>query len=197
MSNSIGDGDTLCLKRAPLVATRANPKNPIMPVMLWQDQCMSPRLEDCSSSSSNSSGHSSDEGDDNPVVLPQVLADLERFSREFGPSSLQVAETWNALGLIRCRMQKKYNDAIHCHQKALYIFQAASERSTECSPSVLLQVVVTLTDLGSCYELQQNHQAALQVYRKANSLIIKAPPGAIASHVASSCHRSLARVQRI
>jgi hypothetical protein len=194
MSNRIGDGDTLCLTRAPLVATRASPKKQIMPVMLWQDLCMSPRVEDCSSSSS--SGHSSD-GDDNPVVLPQVLADLERFSREFGPSSLQVAETWNALGLIRCRMQKKYNEAIHCHQNALHIFQAAAERSTECPPSVLLQVVVTLTDLGSCYELQQNHQAALQVYRKANALIIKAPPGSIASHVASSCHRSLARVQRI
>jgi tetratricopeptide (TPR) repeat protein len=195
MSNRIGDGDTLCLTRAPLVATGTYPKKQIMPVLLWQEQRISPRIEDCSSSSS--SGHSSDEGDDNPVVLPQVLADLERFTREFGPSSLQVAETWNALGLIRCRMQKKYNDAIHCHQKALYIFQAAAERSTECSSSVLLQVVVTLMDLGSCYELQQNHQAALQVYRKANALIIKAPPGSIASHVASSCRRSLARVQRI
>jgi tetratricopeptide (TPR) repeat protein len=125
---------------------------------------------------------------DIPVVLPQVLLDLERFNVELGPRSLQVAETWNAVGLIRCRMQRNYASAIKCHNEALKIFQA--------SESSVLQTVVTLTDLGSCYELMQDNEAALRMYLQAEALIQKSKQGEITSNVVFSSRRALARMQR-
>jgi hypothetical protein len=166
------------------------------------EECSSFLYDSCKCDGTNStasSGSSSEEdGDDAPHMLPQVLADLDRLIIELGPSAIQVAEAWNSLGLIRCRMQKKHAAAVHCHQQALIIFQTAA--SAECKDpslsSVILQIVVTLIDLGTCYELQHNHDAALKSYRKADALILKAPPGAIASHVAYSCRRALARMER-
>jgi Tetratricopeptide repeat len=130
----------------------------------------------------------SDAAADLPVVLPQVLLDLERFTVEFGPRSLQVADTWNALGLIRCRMQGNYASAAQCHTEALKVFQA--------SESSVLQTVVTLTDLGSCYELMQDYETALRVYLQAEALIANSRKDEITSNVASACQRALARIQR-
>lgn len=145
--------------------------------------------DDDDSSSSSSSASSA------PTALPLVLADLGRCIVEFGPRSPQVAETWNALGLVRCRMQGDPTAAIKCHSEALNILKAAAADGGD-GARVVLQTVVTLSDLGSCYELLQDHDAALLAYRQAEALIADAQPGAIASHIAFSCQRALARIQR-
>lgn len=132
--------------------------------------------------------------DPTPVILPDILAELDRCILAFGPDALPVAEAWNSLGLVRCRIQKNYPAAIRCHRQALRIFSLHANNNDQSAATC---VVVTLLDLGSAYELAQKNDAALDIFRKAHAMIIKAPKGSIPCRIASLCKRSIDRTQMI
>ena len=108
------------------------------------------------------------------TVLDAVLADLEKLRRsslstsspslldscpmettEIDDESIKLAETWNSLGLIRLHMQKDAASAKDCHEAALKILEGTEHR---------MEMVVTLSDLGYCYERLNQQEDALKQY---------------------------------
>ena len=96
------------------------------------------------------------------VVLRQVLADMKRH-RQSGDSQ-KMAETWNALGLIRLHMQRDASSARECHEEALRILQ-----QDDCNNKRL--IAITLHDLGYCCERMEERTDALSLYKEAISLL--------------------------
>jgi tetratricopeptide (TPR) repeat protein len=123
----------------------------------------------------------------NPAVLLPVIEDLCRFRDELGPNHVKVAETWNSLGLIRLHMQHNESAAIKCHEEAIKIY-----RMNDLSA---LQLAVTLSDLGGCYERACRPERALGIYQEALHVLVvsKVSP----SHrMTQSIIRSIARLKR-
>ena len=130
--------------------------------------------------------------------LPNLIRRLRRHAQVYGEQSIAVAETWNTIGLVQCRIYQNYPRAIQCHGAALHIFQSLiEEEESSFDPPPLgdlrLPLIVTYMDLGTSYELLQNYPLALQSYRAAEALIQTGVP----RHIDFSCRRALARLQRL
>lgn len=91
------------------------------------------------------------------VVLRQVLADMKRHRLADG-SPHKLAETLNALGLVRLHMQSDASSARECHAEALRIFRDLQD---------LKSIAITLSDLGYCFERLEQREPALQHYQEA------------------------------
>jgi tetratricopeptide (TPR) repeat protein len=110
------------------------------------------------------SSSSSSEEDEENTLLVEVLHDLEQQRHDLGDSHVQVAETWNSLGLIRLHMQHNIRDAIECHERALRIYRKQQEEAKQA-------MAVTLHDLGYCYERLGQRDRALQQYQEAMTIL--------------------------
>ena len=135
-------------------------------------------------------GHATDEFETlsarQPILLAQVLADLTRFTEEFGPYHLKVAEAWNSLGLIRLHIQADPEEAIKCQKEALVIQRLST-------PSV--ELAATLNDLALCYERIGESEHALELYLEAEGVLRICSPSP--SHPVCLCtDRCIARLQR-
>jgi tetratricopeptide (TPR) repeat protein len=133
---------------------------------------------------------SKDEAKVVPVVLGEVLEDLERYIEEFGPNHDKVAETWNSLGLIRLHMQRDGHAAVQCHKEALKIYRLDESAASR------MKIAVTLSDLGSCYERTQNQVLALAVYQEALALVESSSDEPHNACVVLFIGRAIARLQR-
>lgn len=136
------------------------------------------------------------------VSISQLMHELQINEQTYGYTSLEVASTYNAIGLFHCRLYKDYNGALHYHTKALRIintlqqllqsplpnevrdakldwsehFKASTSiaaRKHESHGRIIPLLVTTYMDIGTCYELQQNYIMALQHYEKADDTIIR------------------------
>ena len=106
----------------------------------------------------------------------------------------KLAESWNAVGLIRIHMQQKFDEARKCHLRALDIYKKCTKRhkkdsscSSDRSTSATIKtstatttpqtttkpdpnqiaMATTLKDLGFCYEKLNQHQLAIKTYQDA------------------------------
>jgi tetratricopeptide (TPR) repeat protein len=105
-------------------------------------------------------------GDTGNPALNRVLSELKSFQKrdlEHCEESLDLAETWNALGLIRLHMQRDAEEARKCHEEALRIYRKCDEDR--------VSVAVTLNDLGNCYEQLHQSSRALDSYNEALRLL--------------------------
>jgi hypothetical protein len=132
--------------------------------------------------------------------LSNLIRRLRRNVQVYGYQSIPVAETWNTIGLVQCRIYQNYSLAIQCNAAALLIFQSLLEEEKRLNPptsegvgELRLHLIVTYMDMGASYELLQNYPLALQSYRAAEALMEKGMP----RHIEFSCRRSLARLQRL
>jgi hypothetical protein len=132
--------------------------------------------------------------------LSNLIRRLRRNVQFYGEQSIPVAETWNTIGLVQCRIYQNYPRAIQCHAAALLIFQSLLEEERRLDPptteglgALRVHLIVTYMDMGASYELLQNYGLALQSYRAAEALIQNGTP----RHIEFSCRRSLARLQRL
>lgn len=136
------------------------------------------------------------------VSISQLMHELQINEQTYGYTSLEVASTYNAIGLFHCRLYKDYNGALHYHTKALRVintlqqllqsplsddgndakrdwsehFKAATSIAARKHAShgrIIPLLVTTYMDIGTCYELQQNYIMALQYYEKADDTIIR------------------------
>jgi tetratricopeptide (TPR) repeat protein len=123
----------------------------------------------------------------NPAVLKPVMEDLCRFTDELGPNHVQVADMWNSLGLIRLHMQHNAPAAIKCHQEALKIYKM--------NKVSVLQLAVTLGDLGTCYERIGEEEQALIIYQEATQLL-RGSDISSSLRMVHSIRRSVARLKR-
>jgi tetratricopeptide (TPR) repeat protein len=108
-----------------------------------------------------------DGGDTGNPALNKVLSELKSFQiRDFEhcEESADLAEMWNALGLIRLHMQRDAEEARKCHEEALRIYRKMCDEDR-------VSVAVTLNDLGSCYEQLHQSSRALDYYREALRLL--------------------------
>lgn len=97
----------------------------------------------------------------NPV-LKQILQDLEDYRKEYGNVHPKVAESWNALGLIRVHMERDADEARKCHEYALAIFK---------EKKLVVDTAITLNDLGYCFERLNQTEEALKRYQEALQLL--------------------------
>ncbi|MGK3736337.1 MAG: tetratricopeptide (TPR) repeat protein [Bacillariaceae sp.] len=96
-----------------------------------------------------------DEEESNNLVLKQILNDVRDAQTRYGRDHEKVADSYNALGLIRVHMQRDPEAARRCHEYALTIFR---EKQLE------KQVATTLNDIAYCYERLNLPCVALQHY---------------------------------
>jgi tetratricopeptide (TPR) repeat protein len=100
-------------------------------------------------------------------ALNTVLSELKSFQKrdlEHGEESVELAETWNALGLVRLHMQRDAEEGRKCHEEALRIYRGKCDEDR-------VAVAVTLNDLGNCYEQLHQSSRALDSYNKALRLL--------------------------
>jgi tetratricopeptide (TPR) repeat protein len=170
------------------------------------------------------------------VSLSNLLQELHVNEQSYGCTSLEVASTYNAIGLFHCRLYKDYNGALHYHTKALRIINTLhqqqqlqdalahdrSEVASDCFKSatiiaarkvesharIIPLLVTTYMDIGTCYELQQNFNMAIQYYEKTDRTIIRLEQQSydscsskiktiIPKHITFACRRAIARVKRL
>ena len=77
---------------------------------------------------------------------------------------IKLAESWNALGLIRIHMQQKTDEARKCHLRALEIYNKHKKNNA-------VATATTLKDLGFCYEKLTQHGQAIKMYRDAVDIL--------------------------
>jgi hypothetical protein len=136
------------------------------------------------------------------VSMSHLRHELQINEQTYGYTSLEVASTYNAIGLFHCRLYKDYNGALHYHTKALniintlfHLLQSASTqdiseatldwsehfkavtstaaRKHESHNRIIPLLVTTYMDIGTCYELQQNYPMAIRYYEKTDDTIIR------------------------
>jgi tetratricopeptide (TPR) repeat protein len=95
---------------------------------------------------------------DNNPVLKRVLQELEDNQNAHGTVHPKVAETWNALGLIRVHAERNAVEARKCHECALAIFKELN---------LAMETSITLNDLGYCCERLNQRDMALRNYQDA------------------------------
>ena len=108
-------------------------------------------------------------GDTGNPVLDKVLSDLKALQKrdfEQCEESADLAEMWNALGLIRLYMQRDAEEAVKCHEEALRIYRKKCHEEVD-----RIAIAVTLNDLASCYEQLHQSGRALDYYSKALQLL--------------------------
>jgi hypothetical protein len=115
--------------------------------------------------------------------IVNLIQTVRRYIQEYGMISVQVAETFNAIGLVQCRMHKNYHHAMQCHKEAMHILECLVNQHVVVSvagvsePTIsatYVQLIATYMDIGTCYELQQNYNCALQSYQHVERLIVHA-----------------------
>jgi hypothetical protein len=160
----------------------------------------------CRSGSSSGSFHVL-EGDDTSTntLLPCVLDDLEHYYVDpTNADPRKMAETWNALGLIRLHTQGNAVAALQCHEQALQSLQQSQPQSIHQSqqqpqqPLLLypIEQAITLNDMGYCYERLIQQDRALATYEQALRLLLQ-QKGVDESHPRLiSIRRSMCRLQR-
>ena len=97
----------------------------------------------------------------NNQILQGVLDDLHSAQSK-GCLNCDVADAWNALGLIRIHMQKDIPKALECHQQALKVY-IHNMKHTE--------IALTLNDIGFCHERMGRTADALACYMEALSIL--------------------------
>lgn len=98
----------------------------------------------------------------NNPVLNQILHDLNLARKTCGDDDPNVADAWNALGLVRIHMQRDALGAKSCHERALRIFQ---------DQKLQLETAITLLDLGYCFERLERREEAMQKYQQALDIL--------------------------
>lgn len=98
-----------------------------------------------------------DELDSNPV-LQQVMTDLKVARQAYGDNDCNVAEAYNALGLVKLHMQNNVQAAKLCHEQALAIYQ---------NKQLAKETAITFADLAYCLERLNRHEDALEKYQQA------------------------------
>mmetsp|Transcript_14532 Transcript_14532/g.34867 ORF Transcript_14532/g.34867 Transcript_14532/m.34867 type:complete len:191 (+) Transcript_14532:135-707(+) len=105
-----------------------------------------------------------------PPALCKITRDLQRQVMEYGPNHIRVAKSLGALGLFRCHVKRDTLGAIQCHQEALRIYQqhfGAMDHHHQRRCTASMDIVVTLHDLGFCYERISDNEQAMEFYQKA------------------------------
>jgi hypothetical protein len=107
-----------------------------------------------------------EEDDTGNPALNRVLSELKSFQkRDFECcENVDLAGTWNALGLIRLYMQRDAEEARKCHEEALRIYRNKCDEDR-------VAVAVILNDLGNCYEQLHQSSRALDSYNEAMRLL--------------------------
>ena len=168
------------------------------------------------------------------VSISNLMQELQVNEQTYGYMSLEVASTYNAIGLFHCRLYKDYNGALHYHNKALHIIETLQQhlnsvltsdhsdvaRDTFHSTTIITRrrndlhtrliplLVSTYMDIGTCYELQQNFNMAIQFYEKTDDTIIRLEQQCynsangktktiIPKHITFACRRAIARIKRL
>jgi tetratricopeptide (TPR) repeat protein len=127
------------------------------------------------------------------TLLPQVLRDIQNASDDADPRTL--AETWNALGLIRLHTQGNAVAALQCHQQALHSLQQSQNQSLQSQYP--MERAVTLNDMAYCYERLVQQELALEMYEQALGLFLQ-QTGVDESHPRLiSIRRNMCRLQRV
>jgi tetratricopeptide (TPR) repeat protein len=106
-------------------------------------------------------------GDTGNPTLDKVLSELKCFQKrdfELCEESADLAEMWNALGLIRLHMQRNAEEARKCHEEALRIYRKMCDEDR-------VSVAITFNDLGSCHEQLHQSNRALDYYKEALRLL--------------------------
>lgn len=133
------------------------------------------------------------------LSIYNLMHELQINEQTYGYTSLEVASTYNAIGLFHCRIYKDYNGALQYHTKALRIIKTLQEqqhqqqaahvhetsvdsftsatsiaaRKHESPLRIIPLLVTTYMDIGTCYELQQNYKMAIQYYEMTDDTIIR------------------------
>ena len=86
--------------------------------------------------------------------------ELHQRKRNFGINHISVAETLNALALTYHHMKNDHETAIQIHYEAKHILEGQQERSQQ----ILVNLAITVGDIGNCFCKKGDYQSARNEY---------------------------------